>query len=171
MEKRINKKIEDYVIGFKDGLKNKINELDISDKTKVNSLLEYLYDYNRLVLVKDDLIKRKRVKNSIPATNRCNAKRANNEQCTRRRKSDSEYCGTHSKGSPNGFLNADVCNECNNEKVELTVEDINGIIYYIDNFNNVYKTEDVLSGKENPQIIAKYTRDNNKINILYNDAL
>ena len=66
--------------------------------------IQYVYDFERLLLVKDDFIKRKRIKNAIPVTNRCNALRANNEQCTRRRKDGCEFCGTHSKGTPHGLV-------------------------------------------------------------------
>lgn len=155
MEKRINKIIENYVIEFKDNLKQKITELQFADNSKINELLEYMYDYQRLVLLKDDFIKRKRIQNSIPISNRCNAKRANEEQCTRRRKQGSEYCGTHTKGTPNGFLNKDACGECNTKKLEVIATDVNGIIYYVDKYSNVYRTEDVFNETENPQIIGK----------------
>jgi hypothetical protein len=42
--------------------------------------------------------------------------------------------------------------------VEVFAEDIGGIVYYIDNANNVYKTEDVLEEKTNPAIIATYVK-------------
>jgi len=165
MEKRINKLFETYIVGLKDQAKKKIHELKFDDKQKINDLLEFLYDYPRLTVTKDDLVKRKRIKNSIPSTNRCNAMRANNEQCTRRRKTDSEYCGTHSKGTPNGFVQMNQCTQSNIKKIELVLEEVNGIAYYIDSFHNIYKTEDILSGKENPQIIAKYTKIDGKIAI------
>jgi len=163
MEKRINKLLETYIVTFKDQAKKKVQSLQFEDKHKINDLLEFIYDYQRITITKDDLVKRKRIKNSIPATNRCNAKRANNEQCTRRRKSDSEYCGTHSKGTPNGFVQLNQCGDCTTKKVELVLEEVNGIAYYIDALHNVYKTEDILSGKENPQIIAKYKKVNDKV--------
>jgi hypothetical protein len=164
MEKRINKSIEGYIVSFKDNIKQKINELQIDDKKKVNDLLEYIYDYKRLSLTKDDFVKRKRIQNSIPQSNRCNAKRANNEQCTRRRKDGSEYCGTHTKGTPNGFLQEDICDDCN-KKLEVVAHEIDGIVYYIDEYKNVYRTEDILNEKINPQIIAKSIEINGKITI------
>jgi len=158
MEKRINKKIEVYLTQFKDEVKNKLVGLNFDDKSKVNELLEYVYDYDRMALSKDDFIKRKRVKNAIPLLNRCNAKRANNEQCTRRRKEGCEFCGTHSKGTPHGLIQiGDTSNT--NQKLDVFVEDIRGIVYYIDKFNNVYRTEDILAGKENPEIIAQYVKN------------
>lgn len=156
MEKSINKRIETYITGFKDSIREKLVELKFEEKQKINELLEYVYDYNRLVLTKEDFVKRKRVKNAIPSTNRCNAKRANGEQCTRQRKDGCEYCGTHSKGAPHGFMNEAVGEtENNTHKLEVIAEEIKGIVYYIDKYNNVYRTEDILSEKGNPQIIAK----------------
>lgn len=190
MERRINKKLEGYVTSFKDSIRNKISELfsvdnsfraidgesrgetnnaypsDLEDKTKINDLLEHVYDYERLVLSKDDLIKRKRIKNSIPINNRCNAKRANGEQCTRRRKDDCEFCGTHVKGTPHGFIQLNSNGEeLSERKVEVVAEEIFGIVYYIDNLNNVYRTEDILEGKTNPEVIAKCVRNNNMVSI------
>jgi hypothetical protein len=40
--------------------------------------------------------------------------------------------------------------------VEINAEDLNGIIYHIDKFNNVYNTEDILKGIENPKVVANY---------------
>jgi hypothetical protein len=167
MDKRINKKIEIYVTSFKDNVRDKITELDFNEKTKINELLEFVYEYNRFSLAKEDLSKRKRIKNSIPSSNRCNAKRANGEQCTRRRKDDCEFCGTHSKGTPNGLIqdNENSGNIAINHKMEVFAEEIKGIVYYIDNNSNVYNTEDILSEKINPRIIAKYVKDDNKYSI------
>jgi hypothetical protein len=165
MEKRLNKKIEVYITSFKDDIRNKINELKFDEKSKINELLEYVYDYERLSLAKVDLVKRKRIKNSIPVMNRCNAKRANGEQCTRRRKENCEYCGTHVKGTPHGLINDIECNAVSFQKIEVFAEEICGIVYYIDKINNVYKTEDILEGKQNPQVIAKYLKQNEKYSI------
>ena len=161
MEKKMNKIIENYITTFKDNIKTKLLELglEVEDKNKTNELLEYVYDYDRLVLSNDDFVKRKRIKNAIPTSNRCCAKRANNEQCTRRKKKDCEFCGTHSKGTPHGLV-SEYESLTDIEKVEVFAEDIKGIVYYIDKYNNVYKTEDILQGKQNPQIIAKCIKQN-----------
>jgi hypothetical protein len=165
MEKRINKKIETYVTTFKDFIRSKVNELEFNEKTKVNDLLIYIYDYERLSLIKDDLVKRKRIKNTIPVNNRCNAKRANGEQCTRRRKDNCEYCGTHVKGTPHGVVVLNDLVEHSTHKVEVFAQNISGIIYYIDKNDNVYKTEDILEGKQNPSVIAKIVKQNNVLTI------
>jgi len=160
MEKRLNKKIEEYVTNFKDEIRKKITEINFEDKRKIAEMVEFVYDYNRLTLQRDDFIKRKRVKNSIPVLNRCIAKRANGEQCTRRRKVECEFCGTHSKGTPHGLITNTLSIEDTIQKLDVFAEDVNGIIYYIDKFNNVYKTEDILEGKSNPLIIAKCLKIN-----------
>jgi hypothetical protein len=164
MEKKMNKIIENYITHFKDSIKTKVLELGVEDKTKTNELLEFVYDYDRLVLSNDDFVKRKRIKNAIPTSNRCCAKRANNEQCTRRKKKDCDFCGTHSKGTPHGLV-SEYESLTDIEKIEVFAEDIKGIVYYIDKYNNVYKTEDILQGKQNPQIIAKCIKQNNSFSI------
>lgn len=166
MEKRLNTKIESYISKFKNDIRNKMIELN--DKTNDNTmslLIEYIYDYERLIIEKDDLVKRKRVKNSIPKDNRCLAKRANNEQCTRRRKNCSDFCGTHCKGIPHGVIDSNNVCEIVNKTIEVFAQEIQGIVYYLDKYNNVYKTEDIMLSKENPEIIGKYEKNNNKYTI------
>jgi hypothetical protein len=162
MEKRLNKKIEAYITTFKDDVRNKIASLEFEDKSKMNELIEYVYEYDRFVLIKDDLNKRKRVKNSIPCSNRCSAKRANGEQCTRRRKENCEFCGTHAKGTPNGLITSNDSETAQFQKLQVVAEEISGIVYYIDSFRNVYRTEDILEGKPNPEIIAKSVFENGR---------
>ena len=165
MEKRINKKIETYITSFKDSIRDKVTSLLAESphglsKDKANELLEYVYEYERLVVLKDDLVKRKRIKNSIPNMNRCTANRATGEQCTRRRKDDCEFCGTHMKGTPHGVIHATDASAVVSRKIEVVAKEICGIVYYIDKFNNVYNTEDVMDDKPDPRIIAQYVLRN-----------
>jgi len=158
MERRINKRIESYISTFKDNIRDKVTEIGITPEHS-NPLLQYIYDYERLAIGKDDLLKRKRVKNVVPFFDRCCAKRANGEQCTRRKKDEDEYCGTHMKGTPHGIVEDETDeNKLNTQKVEVWAQDIQGIVYYIDKNGNVYQAEDVVSNKPNPQVIAKYVR-------------
>jgi hypothetical protein len=55
--------------------------------------------------------------------------------------------------------------ELTSKKLEVVAEDVGGIVYYIDKYNNVYKMEDILENKENPRIIAKCVRKNGKVSI------
>jgi len=132
---------------------------------QVNQLLQYIYDYDRLAFIKEDFQKRKRVKNFVPIFDRCCAKRASNEQCTRRKKDGCEYCGTHLKGTPHGIIDAQNENKNTTQKIEVYAQDIQGIVYYIDKNNNVYQAEDIISNKINPKIIAKYVKDGENYSI------
>jgi len=154
MDKRANAKIETYLIKFKDDIRNKMIELSFEDKSKLGELVEYVYEYEKLNLSRDDFNKQKRYKNDIPANMRCVAKRANNEQCTRRRKQDCDFCGTHCKGTPNGSIQTSEEMGENKRTLDVFAKDMNGIMYFADESNNVYRTEDILANKENPQIIA-----------------
>lgn len=178
MEKKIEIKIDDFQKKFKDSInawfrENKCTIKPISDNTssslssatnvqetdKMNEFLMFVYDYGGLKLKKDDFQKRKRTKNLVPIYERCNANRSNGQQCTRRKKANGEYCGTHSKFRPYGEVAVE--EKEYTEEIELWIEDIKGIKYYLDKNNNVYESEDVLSNKKNPKVIARWNKDIN----------
>lgn len=171
MEKRINKKINEYIFTYKQHIKDQLLNLSKEksfDDEKMTNLIQVLYDYPTLMLNKDDFQKRKRIKNVVPLHERCCALKAANEQCTRRRKNESDFCGTHIKGVPHGIVNS----EKKSEKIEktertmsVTAHDFNGIIYYIDDKNNVYDSIDIQKNKHNPRIIAKYVIENEQYKI------
>jgi len=169
MEKRINDQLKNYLSKFKDDIRDKIVELNLGGTERINELLEFVYEYNRLTFEKEDFMKRRRVKNSVPIENRCNAKRANGEQCTRKRKDDCEFCGTHYKGTPHGVATQNDLQDgaASNEAISLDVfaEEIGGIVYYIDKLKNVYKTDDVLQSKLNPVVIAKWEKQGDRYTI------
>ena len=70
MDRKLNRRIADYVGDFKKQIKEKALELRFTDTEKLQELMEFVFQYNRLVLSKEDVSKRKRVKNSIPSNNR-----------------------------------------------------------------------------------------------------
>lgn len=164
MERNINKKIDSHQVEFKNNIKDWLKTNGVVMKGKNNedltkSFLEFVFDFGKLELNKEDFQKRKRVKNAVPHCDLCIAKRANGEQCTRRRKdANSQYCGTHIKGTPHGEITNDPVTEKEpkSSKVEIWVQEIHGISYYIDNDNNVYRPEDIISNKPSPSIIAKW---------------
>ena len=116
-------------------------------------------NFENLTLTEEDVTKRKRIKTFIPQYERCLGKKANGDRCTRRKKSSEDLCGTHMKGTPHGTM-SDI-KDCNVEKVIVYAREIHGIVYYIDDANNVYDTEDVYQNYHNPRIVAKYTIDAN----------
>ena len=106
MEKRINSRIRQHQLEFKNNLKEKIindiskltfNEIknDENKNTFVSSfaqnLITYIYEYENLTFSQQDFQKRKRIKNIVPLCDRCAALRANKDRCTRRKKSNSIF--------------------------------------------------------------------------------
>jgi len=158
MERRINKRIENYVTNFKDDIRKKAETLGLVNDLNLSQIVQYVYDYERLSLAKEDFMKRKRVKNAVHLSDRCCARRASNEQCRRRKKDGCEYCGTHLKGTPHGICDSGDNDKPQGQKIEVWVQDIQGIVYYIDKNNNVYQAEDIIVNKVNPKIIAKYVK-------------
>ena len=101
MERRLNGKLDNYIISFKteiakrlqtivdglDNLNNEVSNVMVDDtRTKCNELAGFVYNYEKMRLNKEDFMKRKRVKSIVPIYDRCCAKRASGEQCTRRKK-------------------------------------------------------------------------------------
>ena len=124
-------------------------------------LTKFVYEYEKLKLTKEDFMKRKRVKNMVPIQQRCLAKRANGEQCTRKKKEGCDYCGTHTKGFPCSIMDDENDGDkpkLNQQSVNIWVQNIKGIEYFIDGSQNVYKHEDVINNSTNPRIIAKYSK-------------
>ena len=161
METKLNAKIQTYVNQFKHECITKLNETQ-----NTQALIQYILDYPQFTVDIQDLQKRKRVRNAVPICERCIANRINNTQCTRRRQVGFEFCGTHIKGQPYGIIQDQLdTNKPVIKNVNIRNEEINGIHYYIDDNNNVYNTEDILSNKPNPTIITKYTTVNGKIGI------
>ena len=163
MEKRINQKTRTYLQQFKNDIKEHISKKCFPGDD-VNSLLQFVYDYQPLEFGKTDFQKRKRVKNVVPFYERCCALRANNEQCTRRKKGEDKFCGTHTKGTPHGEINQEQTKPTHTKKT-VWAQDIKGIIYYIDDTNNVYHPQDVLNNTVNPKIIAKYILEDGEYSI------
>tara|TARA_Y100000992_G_scaffold10893_1_gene6670 strand:+ start:1514 stop:2113 length:600 start_codon:yes stop_codon:yes gene_type:complete len=184
MERNINKKVEMYNKEYKEFIKQQFVELDTALTDNIDSLTKQLpvsitiplatlnsnihtelmdrfqrcYDYKKLILNKEDFQKRKRIKNVVSLCERCCACRANKEQCTRRKKEGSDFCGTHIKGTPHGVIKDKTEVSVVNKKNTVWAQDIKGIMYYIDDDRNVYSTEDVMGNKVNPRIIANYEK-------------
>jgi len=159
MERRLTKKVESHQLLFKNDLKEWIMKNKNMMKTEnMAQMLTFIYDYPNISLTKEDFQKRKRVKNTVPQFERCMAKRANGEQCTRRKKDGACFCGTHIKGTPHGVV--DDSNEPAQQvkKVEVWVQEIKGINYYIDAEKNVYLPEDIISNSTRPRVIGTWEK-------------
>ena len=167
METRIAKKVDIYIGSFKQDVKHwfESHNTDISGNYTKSDFLKFIFDYDALNLSKEDFSKRKRVKNTVPIQLRCCARRANGEQCTRRKKDDHECCGTHIKGTPYGKIDCDIEDAPLAKKRDIWVQDIKGIQYFIDNEGNCYNPEDILSNIINPAVVAKYSKNGENYSI------
>ena len=144
----INSQINKNVLIFKQNIIDIITS-DRGDQTIIDQINNYIFP----LLSNDHMNKKKRTKNNIPICERCEAKRASGERCSRRKRGASIYCGTHIKGTPHGKIND---KQSSLKKIETINKDINGIIYCIDKFGNVYDNEDILCGKPNPRVLTQY---------------
>jgi hypothetical protein len=187
MEQQLNRKFEEYIIKFKENIKTKLFEIEGIDIHKASEFMEYIYDYERLVFTKDDL-KNKKSKNKISdcddnplsttsnntsneskKTEKCIAILPSGQQCNKKKKKGLNYCTCHS----DMLIKADSSNvtEDKNDNIniiDIFTENIGGIIYYIDKYNNVYNTEDIMNDMRNPRIIARYFPSERKGNDIEN---
>jgi hypothetical protein len=153
MNRRINKVVETHFERFKNEITKKAEEgIDIQQ------LLKIINNYPFPVITTQDYEKRQRTKNIVPLYERCKARRANQEQCTRRKRKGEDLCGTHIKGAPHGII--DIIPAQNvMVKIDVWIQEINGINYYIDDQGNMYDPQDIYQNKENPRRIHKYHKD------------
>jgi hypothetical protein len=164
MERRLATRIREHEQSMKNQIQkwfsdNNCSILESTGHDKKSEFLQFVYDLASLELTATDFLRRKRVKNDAPYYERCIAKRADGCQCTRRKREDSVYCGTHMKGTPHGTVTVENDSLEPVKKIEVWVEDIKGIQYYIDADNNVYEHKDIINGSKNPNIIAQYEKN------------
>jgi hypothetical protein len=150
--------INNNVTNFKERIMERMRQGDA-----YNDIIQFIHEYSFPELVEEDYTKRKRIKNVIPFHEKCIAKRANGEQCSRRKKKGTEFCGTHSKACPHGVISLSTSEGATETKpsvvkkqVEVWLEDINGIMYWINATGTVYHPDDIRNNVENPRVIAHY---------------
>ena len=168
MERRLAHRIREHEKQTKNSIQkwladNNCTVVDNTNTNKTSDFLKYIYDFEPLELTAVDFLRRKRVKNDAPYYERCTAKRADGNQCTRRKRDSSVYCGTHMKGTPHGTIAVNCADIEQVKKVAVWVEDINGIQYYIDAEGNVYDHKDIIVGSKTPNIIAQYDKSESGI--------
>jgi hypothetical protein len=125
----------------------------VSSENEFNSFVD---NYDSF---KNHSIQKVKTKNT-PSNQRCIARKTINEQCIRRKNKTSCFCGIHSKIQPFGFYKDCTIDSCIMRIMVLSTQDICGIVYHVDEFLNIYNTEDVIDNKQNPKIIGKATKVN-----------
>ena len=159
MQKRLQRKTNAWCDSFKERIKGKMLDSSSSLTSENSELLQFIYDYPNICLTKEDFQKRKRVKNSVPYCDRCRALKAEGVQCTRRRKENEQFCGTHLKGTPHGIVDQTNTQKNQFKKIQVWAQEIDGIIYHLDDSGNIYDPQDIHENLDNPKIIAKYKKN------------
>lgn len=159
-----------YFSQLKEDIQKKVVQLSFQqEKQKIQELLEYIYEYppypNDSNHQPSNLQPpKKRVKPPVTQENRCMAKLSNGGQCSRQRLKEGQLCGSHNKVQPYGLVSlcpiilAKHAKEQDMVSHEVFAVEIQGLVYYIDQNGNVFRTEDVLNDVPNPTVIAQYTK-------------
>lgn len=93
----------------------------------------------------------------------CCALSAAGTRCTRRVNKDSDkgLCGTHMRGTPHGTIAECDTGKSNAEaattKIEVRVQEVCGINYYVDDHGNVYDPRDVVGRRATPRVVGTWT--------------
>ena len=130
---------------------------DISDQYSLNKdKLFQKYVNNDIIPIDIDMTqKRKRKKNKqLSVGELCMARKADNHQCTRRRKDNSEYCGKHFNNLKYGRID-DEDKYSSDNFIKCSPETIDGKEYLVDTSTNIVYTYDF----ENPKIVGKKASD------------
>ena len=159
-ENKLNASIKQHFDDFKNQLREQLGIQSLPP-----GIMDFVDSYEFPVLIEEDYSKKRRVKNPIPFHEKCIAKAANGDQCSRRKKKGSEFCGTHNKARPHGIITPPQAkgeNEGENvvkKEIEVWLEDINGIMYWINDIGTVYHPNDIRTNIENPRVIAHYEKN------------
>lgn len=126
-------------------IRNIGNKLNLS-KNEIKSLIKEFVKTKpiEVEIVKDNIKCRGRRKIALKITERCRAKVANGEQCSRKKKGNGDYCGIHLRkyNSDNGLQYGvvDITTYDNNTKQKLSKHSKNGtIVKTVSKNNSNYK--------------------------------
>lgn len=148
-------------------LKNKMDDIIISICMDHNlDEDEILKKYSPNLLIDKEKMKMKRKRKILPKEECCLGRKQFGEQCTRRKKPGSDFCGSHSKNLPYGMIEDDkqfLCKtkgkrgrkkknllEGNEDYIPTWIDEELGDLYLVDKDNIVY-----LNNEESPKIIGK----------------
>ena len=149
-------------------IKTKINETIIAISVDYNlDENELLSKYSPKLNSIQEITKIKRKRKSIPKEQCCLGRKQFGEQCTRRKKPGSEFCGSHMKSLPYGRIDDQKEHLCkvkgkrgrkkkkvsieeNEEYIQTWIDKDLGDKYLIDKYNTVYT-----NNPESPKIIGK----------------
>ncbi len=164
MERRINAVIAEYIKKMKSDTMKYAHQLNITGNDGVQDVLQFVSDYERLELKEEHFAKRQRIKHVVPPEKRCNGRRGEGTQCTRRKQEGGEYCGTHIKTSSLCELvgvdsTSSLTTNSETKTLEVWSEEIKGIMYYVDARGTIYDAEDIVCNKPSPRVLGTYNKE------------
>ena len=159
MESKLRTKIDDYCNNLKQNIFDYIKLNIENDTLELDNIKCYIDNIESFNLLKEDLKKRTRKISSITDDKKCKALKKNGTRCSRSRqiKNNSDFCGTHINKQPHGIVDIVDPNPTTID-IQVRKQNIDGIIHFIDDFNNVYDTIS-LHKNENPVRIGTYNFD------------
>ena len=134
---------------------NKLTEIIDSIATEYNLdkeklISKYIGDVSDISEILDDKKKKRKKNKVLNSEELCMAKKADNNQCTRRRKPNCDYCGKHQNNLKFGRIDDEEKFNDNSKYIRTLHERIGGEDYLIDD-NNILYTFD----KENPTVLGR----------------
>ena len=132
---------------FKNELMTRLNTMNPPPPAEFK---QFVADYNG----------KRKSKKVVDPLQRCIAILISGEQCTRSKQHGKGFCGTHLKVGMSSSSTENI-EKATSTVVEIWLQSIRGILYYIDDKNNVYKVEDIKLGKNNAY--AKWEKDENSV--------
>ena len=149
-------------------IKSRINEIIVAISIDYNlDENELIEKYSPKLQTIQEQTKVKRKRKSIPKEQCCLGRKQFGEQCTRRKKNGSDFCGSHMKSLPYGRIDDQKEHLCkvkgkrgrkkkkvsieeNEEYIQTWIDKDLGDKYLIDKYNTVYT-----NNPESPKIIGK----------------
>ena len=141
---------------FNERLKSILNKIaDDNSLNKDKLFNEYLVSSSSSIEPSTPIGKRKRKKNKVLGKDElCMARKADNAQCTRRRKDSMEYCGKHCNNLKFGRIDDDDKYSNNENFIVCSTEQLNGVNYLVDSNSIVYTLD-----FESPEVVGKKNKD------------
>jgi len=161
---------EKYLSEFKNDVHKKMASLfQGREEENIRDIVDFMYSYKKF--------QPNTVEAAFPSLpnmvdKRCQAMRKQGDRCNRQIMEGCAFCsihnGSHSgvgsgnsgasstkSGNKKSLSSAHATKDNTTKKKEVFVQEIQGIMYYLDEDCNVYDTTDIVQNRPNPRIIAK----------------
>lgn len=137
---------------FNSKLKDILTQISSDYSLNKDKLISKYVQNDNISMNIDIVQKRKRKKNKqLTGSELCMARKADNDQCTRRRKENSEYCGKHCNNLKFGRIDDEDKYSNSDDFIKCSPEEIDGKEYLVDSLSGIVYCYDF----DNPKIVGK----------------